>query len=136
MKKHSSAIYKVGKFGYIFLILIPFGVLIISQGINVMRNFKLYQDEGKSEIRSERQQLLDERAETQRLLEELRAMQEQLRQQSPLTPTDNQAPAIAQTNNEATQIDTTTSDFEIQTGESLQPSALPKTDCENEENSE
>ena len=93
--------------GYIFLILVPFGVLIVSQGINVVRNFKLYQEEGKTEIRNERQQLLDERAETQRLLEELRAMQEQLRQQTeqqtpaPTEQTNPEEPTQTQEHNDA-----------------------------------
>ena len=73
--------------GYILLILLPFGALIVSQGVSVVRNFKLYQEEGKSEIRSERQRLKDEREETQRLLEELKKMQEQLKNQTSSEPT-------------------------------------------------
>ncbi|MBR2988498.1 MAG: signal peptidase I [Clostridia bacterium] len=83
--------------GYILLILVPFGALIISQGVTVVRNFKLYQEEGKSEIRSERQRLQDEREETQRLLEELRKMQDQLKSQSEQTQCgDNQTTTSAE----------------------------------------
>ena len=83
--------------GYILLILVPFGALIISQGVTVVRNFKLYQEEGKSEIRSERQRLQDEREETQRLLEELRKMQDQLKSQSEQTQYgDNQTTTSVQ----------------------------------------
>ncbi|MBQ8882294.1 MAG: signal peptidase I [Clostridia bacterium] len=64
--------------GYVLLILIPFALLIVSQGVKVVRNFRLYQEEGKSEIRTERQKLEDEREETRRLLDELKKMQQQL----------------------------------------------------------
>ena len=79
--------------GYIFLILIPFGVLIISQALRVMKNFRLYQEEGKSEIRTERQKLEDEREETRRLLDELKKMKEQLNlsqsENTTSTPSEN-----------------------------------------------
>lgn len=116
--KYSFHIAGVGYFiqfiksplGYILLILIPFGALIVSQGVKVVRNFRLYQEEGKSEIRTERQKLEDEREETRRLLDELKKMQQQLQeaQNGNTTPTSESgetAPAQSEENSSSDNAD-------------------------------
>ena len=64
--------------GYIICILMPFLLLIISQGINCIRLFRRYKKEQLAEIEEERLKLAEERAESHRMMEELMALKAQL----------------------------------------------------------
>ena len=64
--------------GYIICILMPFLLLIISQGINCIRLFRRYRKEQLDEIEAERQKIEQERAESHKMMEELMALKAQL----------------------------------------------------------
>ena len=67
--------------GYMICIFVPFILLIMYHGFNVIRMFRRYRREQKEEMETERQQLEDERTETMRMLEELRKLQAKLGEQ-------------------------------------------------------
>ncbi|MBR3863370.1 MAG: signal peptidase I [Clostridia bacterium] len=67
--------------GYIIFILVPFLLLILWQGVNVIRLFKQYKREQMADMEAERAQIAQEREETARMMRELQAMREQLAQQ-------------------------------------------------------
>ena len=78
--------------GYIICILIPFLILIISQGINCIQLFRRYKQEQTAELDAERAKIEEERAESQRMMAELLELKRQLANQSAATtPT---APAV------------------------------------------
>ena len=79
--------------GYIICILIPFLILIISQGINCIQLFRRYKQEQMSEMEAERAQIEEERAESQRMMAELLELKRQLAGQSAVQVTDTPAPA-------------------------------------------
>ncbi len=84
--KYKSHIPKIGKFfefvktthGYIICILVPFLILILSEGIRCIRLFKKYKSEQKAEIDAERSEIEAERAEAQRMMAELLELKAQL----------------------------------------------------------
>ena len=86
--KYEGRIPKVGKFfqflkttpGYIVCILIPFLILILSEGIRCIGLFRKYKAEQQAELKAERDKIEAERAETQRMMQELLAMKAQMGQ--------------------------------------------------------
>lgn len=98
--------------GYIVCILIPFLLLIMYNGVNVIRLFRQHKREQMAVIQAEKDQLEAERAEAQRMMQELMALKAQLNQNAaPLaSPVENPAvtgntqpqepTAKAETNNE------------------------------------
>lgn len=64
--------------GYIVCILVPFLILMLSQGVNCIRLFKRYRAEQMEGIQAEREQLETEREESRKMMEELMALKEQL----------------------------------------------------------
>ena len=68
--------------GYIICILVPFLLLILYNGVNVIRLFRKYKREQMEVMQAEKDQLEAERAETQRMMQELLALKAQLNQQS------------------------------------------------------
>lgn len=68
--------------GYIVCILVPFLLLILYNGINVIRLFRRYKREQTEAMQAEREKLDAERAETQRMMEELMALKAQLDQKN------------------------------------------------------
>lgn len=75
--------------GYIVCILIPFLLLILSQGINFIKIFRQYKKEQMAEMQAEREKIDAERlaaqkelAEAQKMMEELRLMREMMAQQN------------------------------------------------------
>ena len=64
--------------GYIICILIPFLLLILSQGLNCIRLFRQYKKEQMDEMEAERAKLEEERAESQRIMAELLELKAQL----------------------------------------------------------
>ena len=85
---HQLTLPKVGTFfafvksvpGYICCILVPFLLLILYNGINVIRLFRQHKREQMAIIQAEKDQLEAERAEAQRMMQELLALKAQLNQ--------------------------------------------------------
>ena len=84
--KYVGRIPNVGSFfmflkttpGYIICILIPFLLLILSQGLNCIRLFRQYKKEQMDEMKAERAKIEEERAESQRMMAELLELKAQL----------------------------------------------------------
>ena len=84
--KYVGRIPNVGSFfmflkttpGYIICILIPFLLLILSQGLNCIRLFRQYKKEQMDEMKVEREKIEQERAESQRMMAELLELKAQL----------------------------------------------------------
>jgi signal peptidase len=68
--------------GYIVCILVPFLLLILSQGLNCVRLFRQYKKEQMDEMMSEREKIEKERAESQRMMQELLELKAQLEKQN------------------------------------------------------
>lgn len=91
--KYEMRIPKLGKFfqflkttpGYLVCILIPFLILILSEGIRCIGLFRKYKAEQQAELQAERDKIEAERAENQRMMQELLAMKAQLQNQSNAT---------------------------------------------------
>ena len=95
--------------GYIICILIPFLILIISQGINCIQLFRRYKQEQTAELEAERAKIEEERAQSQRMMAELLELKRQLAGQSvapaptpavtvaeaPISPAPTETPAAA-----------------------------------------
>ena len=87
--KYVGRIPNVGSFfqflkttpGYIICILIPFLLLILSQGLNCIRLFRQYKKEQMDEMKAERAKLEQERAESQRMMAELLELKARLAEQ-------------------------------------------------------
>jgi len=87
--QYVGRIPKVGSFfmflkttpGYILCILLPFLLLILSQGLNCIRLFRQYKKEQMDEIKAEREKIEQERAESQRMMAELLELKAQLAKQ-------------------------------------------------------
>ena len=88
--KYEAALPKVGTFfqflktpqGYIVCILIPFLMLIIYQGLNCVKIFKLYKAEQMAELQAEKDALEAQRKQSEAMMAQLLAMQQQMSQQS------------------------------------------------------
>lgn len=84
--KYVGRIPKLGSFflflkttpGYLICILVPFLLLILSQGINCIRLFRQYKKEQMEEMKAERAKIEEERAESQRMMAELLELKAQL----------------------------------------------------------
>ena len=84
--KYVGKVVGLGKFfaflkttpGYIICILVPFLLLIISQGINCIRLFRSYKKEQMAEIEEERKKLEQEREESNRMMKEILELKAQL----------------------------------------------------------
>lgn len=81
--------------GYICCILVPFMLLILYNGVNVIRLFRQHKREQMAVLQAEKEQLEAERAETQRMMQELLALKAQLNQNAAPAaeekPAENQA---------------------------------------------
>lgn len=88
--KYQTALPKVGTFfqflktpqGYIVCILLPFLLLIIYQGLNCVKIFKLYKSEQMAEIQAKKDALEAQRKQSEDMMAKLLEMQQQLTQQS------------------------------------------------------
>ena len=83
--------------GYIVCILVPFLLLILYNGVNVIRLFRQYRREQMEAMQSEKDQIAAERAENQRMMQELLALKAQLEQKDseappPIKPASEEAP--------------------------------------------
>ena len=68
--------------GYIVCILVPFLLLILYNGVDVIRLFRKYKKEQMDAMQAEKDQIEADRAETQRMMQELLALKAQLEQKS------------------------------------------------------
>ena len=99
--KYAGKLPAVGQFfafvkstpGYIVCILVPFLLLILYNGVNVIRLFKQYRAEQMSAMQAERDKIDAERAENLRMMEELMALKEQLLKQQSASAAPAEAPA-------------------------------------------
>lgn len=99
--KYAGKLPGVGRFfafvkstpGYIVCILVPFLLLILYNGVNVIRLFRQYKREQTEVMQAERDQIEQDRAETQRMMQELLALKAQLEQSGGTLPTAPKAPA-------------------------------------------
>ena len=64
--------------GYLVCILVPFLLLIIYNGVSVIRLFRRYRREQMAEMQAEKQEIAAQRDENQRMMEELLALKAQL----------------------------------------------------------
>ena len=88
--KYQFALPKVGTFfnflkttqGYIVCILIPFLLLILYQGLNCVKAFKLYKAEQMAQLQAEKDALEAQRKQSEAMMAQLLAMQQQMAQQS------------------------------------------------------
>lgn len=91
--------------GYIVCILVPFLILILWQGVNVIRLFRQYKHEQMADMEAEREQIAKEREESAQMMRELLALKEQLAQRQNAeaaaaeTPDTAKPSAEAETNN-------------------------------------
>lgn len=72
--------------GYISCILIPFLILILSQGLNTVRLFRKYRQAQMDEMKAEREKIEEERRESQRMMQELLELKAQLAQREAPPP--------------------------------------------------
>lgn len=92
--------------GYIVCILVPFLLLILYNGVNVIRLFRKYKREQMEEMQAERDKIDAERAENQRMMQELLALKAQLDKKeggegtSPAEPASEVAPEEKATTDE------------------------------------
>lgn len=104
--KYEGRIPKLGYFfeflkttpGYIVCILIPFMLLILSQGVNSIRLFKKYKAEQNAALEEEKARIAAEKEETQRMMAELLAMKAQMEAANAASPSPpaGQVPASTQ----------------------------------------
>lgn len=84
--KYQMALPKVGTFfqflktpqGYIVCILIPFLLLILYQGLNCVKIFRLYKAEQVAQIQAQKEELEAQRKQSEEMLEKLLAFQQQM----------------------------------------------------------
>ena len=91
--------------GYITCILIPFLLLILYNGVNVITLFRRYKKEQMAEMQAEKDKIDAERAEAQRMMQELLALKAQLENKDGegTPPAENTPPSEAASENEATE---------------------------------
>ena len=88
--KYQAALPNVGTFfqflktpqGYIVCILIPFLMLIIYQGLNCVKIFKMYKAEQMAELQAEKDALEAQRKQSEEMMAQLLAMQQMMTQQN------------------------------------------------------
>ena len=94
--QYKAALPNVGTFfqflktpqGYIICILIPFLLLIIYQGLNCVKIFKMYKAEQMAELQAEKDALEAQRKQSEAMMAQLLAMQQQMtaQQSQPAAP--------------------------------------------------
>ena len=106
--------------GYIVCILVPFLLLILYNGVNVIRLFRKYKREQMEEMQAEKDKLEAERAENQRMMQELLALKAQLDEKNGGEGTPSAEPA-----SEADSADEATTDETSETKVETQSEAAP-----------
>ena len=72
--------------GYIVCILIPFLLLILYQGLNCVKIFRVYKAEQMAQLQAEKDALEAQRKQTEEMMAQLVALQQQMAQRSDLPP--------------------------------------------------
>ena len=108
--------------GYIVCILVPFLLLILYNGVDVIRLFRRYKKEQMDVMQAEKDQIEADRAENQRMMQELLALKAQLEQKSS-EPAPESVP-------EVTAEESTVEKAEEPVAENIQ---VEETPCETEE---
>ncbi len=88
--KYQLALPNVGTFfqflktpqGYIVCILIPFLLLILYQGLNCVKIFRMYKAEQMAQLQAEKDALEEQRKQSEAMMAQLLAMQQQMAQQN------------------------------------------------------
>ena len=86
--------------GYIICILVPFLLLILYNGVNVIRLFIRYKKEQKAIIDAERAEIAAERKQNEDMMKELMALKARLEQEASASPKDPAEDSSADNNNE------------------------------------
>lgn len=89
--KYAFSLPKVGTFfqflkttqGYIVCILIPFLILILYQGLNCVRIFRLYKAEQMAELQAEKEAIEKQRQQSEAMMAQLLEMKQQMSAQAP-----------------------------------------------------
>ena len=69
--------------GYIVCILVPFMLLILYQGLNCVRAFRLYKAEQMAELQAEKDAIEKQRQQSEMMMQQLLQMQQQMAPQAP-----------------------------------------------------
>lgn len=88
--QYKMSIPKMGTFfqflkttqGYIICILIPFLLLILYQGLNCVKIFRMYKAEQMAELQAEKDALEEQKKQSEAMMAQLLAMQQQMAQQN------------------------------------------------------
>ena len=96
--KYQLALPKIGTFfqflktpkGYIVCILVPFLLLILYQGLNCVKIFKMYKAEQMTELQAEKDALEAQRKQSEDMMAQLLKMQQQIAQQNQSAAPPNQ----------------------------------------------
>ena len=80
--------------GYIVCILIPFLLLILYQGLNCVKIFKMYKAEQMAELQAEKDALEEQRKQSEAMMAQLLQMQQQMQQQNQSAPPPAAAPPV------------------------------------------
>lgn len=91
--KYQFSIPKVGTFfqflktpkGYLTCILLPFLLLIVYQGLNCVKIFRMYKAEQMNELQAEKDRIEAERKKSEAMMEELLAMKREMTAATPAT---------------------------------------------------
>lgn len=100
--KYQMALPKVGTFfqflrtpqGYIVCILVPFLMLIIYQGLNCVKIFRMYKAEQLAELQAEKDALENQRKQNEEMMARLMAMQQMNQQGQGMAPPQRSASQI------------------------------------------
>ncbi|HBF14559.1 MAG TPA: signal peptidase I [Clostridiales bacterium] len=113
--------------GYIVCILVPFLLLILSQGLTSVRLFKQYKSEQNAALEEEKAKLAAEKEETQKMMAELMAMKAQMEAQNAQTAQPAQPAQPAQTAEPAEAEQPTTEPAEVASEEPTAPAEPAET---------
>ena len=112
MGKYSFHIPNVGSFiewmrtplGYVLVIGLPFGALIATQVVNVVRAYRLLKASERAEMDAEREKLESERAQMNQMMEELQRMRSEMgvANTPPTTAPPTQSPPLSEQQSEQT----------------------------------
>lgn len=100
--------------GYIVCILVPFLLLILYHGIDVIRLFKKYKKEQNAALEAEKAEIAEEKRQTEQMLRELQSLKEQLAMQGQLPAEPTTAESAAESDAYADAVSDSLSESEPQ----------------------
>lgn len=112
--------------GYIVCILVPFLLLILYNGVNVIRLFRKYRREQMEAMQAERDKIDAERAENQRMMQELLVLKAQLEQKG------SEGPPPAEPASEAPPVEKATTDETVETKVETESEDTPPAEATDE----